>query len=179
MKSFKLIAIICILTFAFIKVQAQAPKFPMDDTKTKITYTDVVQTEGLPQDLFNRCIENFINKFYANPTGATSKRDKEANLIECKHQFKIYNVDKDGKLDMTKAAYIISYDLTIIFKDGRYKFTLTDFNVKAASALPLEKWFNDPFHDAHLKQVDEFAKDLIKQLKKGMVKVAEVKKEEW
>ncbi|MEI7595421.1 MAG: DUF4468 domain-containing protein [Bacteroidota bacterium] len=179
MKSFKFISIAFLLTVMLNNSWAQAPKMPMDETKTKFLYSDVIQTPGLPADLFNRCIENFINKFYVNPTEATSTRDKESGQIICKHRFKIYNVDKDGKLDMTKASNIINYVLTINFKDGRYKFTLTDFNVKAASALPLEKWINDPLHDAHLKQIDEFAKDLIKQLKKAMLQPAAVKKEEW
>ena len=127
MKKISILIIVMFLTVLVGQTKAQAPKFNINETTKLITYSEVVQTTGVPVELFNRCIENFINKFYANPTGATSVRDKETGLIECKHQFKIYNVDKEGKLDMNKSAYVVAYVLTINFKDGRYKYTIDKF----------------------------------------------------
>ena len=104
---------------------------------------------------------------------------KENGLVEGKHEFKIYNLDKEGKIDKNVVAFSIMYSFTINLKDGRYKYTVTNFKVKAQSALPLEKWSGDPTHDFHMKQVAEYMKDWQEKLKAGMTKKAEKKAEQW
>ena len=178
MKTTKFLFILTLVAAFASKGNAQTNKLPEDKDTKLITYSEVVNSEGVSGDLFNRCIE-WVNSFYKNPTAVTTKREKENGLIEGKHQFQIFNADKDGKIDKNVVAFTIMYSFTINFKDGRYKYTVSNFKIKSQSAYPLEKWNTDPTHDFHLKQVADYMKDWQEKLKATMVKKAEKKAEQW
>lgn len=168
-----------VVMIAFIfSAKAQVPKLPMDETTKLITYTGVVTTQGSKDSLYLRGLE-WINSYFKNPAGVTEKRDKENGEFVCKHNFEVFNYDEKGN-KIVPAHAMIKYTLTIVFKDGRYKYTITNLNVKGTSYLALEKWQSEsPKHDIHLKQVDDYMKELIKSLKQGMTFKAAAKKEEW
>ncbi len=71
---------------------------------------------------------------------------------------------------------------TLNFKEGKYRYTLTDFVLRQSSKVPVEKWLNDsdPQKQSFLKQIDDFAQSWIKSLKEGMQPKAEKKDDdEW
>lgn len=179
MKTFGKIFAASLLMIAFsFTVKAQAPKMPIDETTKLITYTGVVNTPGSKDSLYMRCLE-WINSFYKNPTGVTEKRDRENGEFVCKHQFEVYNYDKDGN-KIAPAHGMVKYTLNIVFKDGKYRYEITKINLKSASYYPIENWLNEsPKHDDHLKQVDKFFRDLEASLKKGMTPKAAAKKTDW
>lgn len=179
MKTFRKIFATSVVMVAFIlSAKAQAPKMPVDETSKLITYNEVVNAQGNKDSLYLRCLK-WINSRYKNAASVTEKRDQVNGEIVCKHQFEIFNYDKDGK-KIFPASGMIKYTLTIVFKDGRYKYTITNLNIKGVSYLGLEAWLKEsPKHDDHLKQVDTFIKELIASLKEGMTYKAPAKKEEW
>jgi len=65
--------------------------------------------------------------------------------------------------------------MNLEFKENKFRYTITDFNLKGSAYYPLEKWVNkqDPIYNAnadnYLTQVDVYIKDMIKNLKKAMV----------
>ena len=69
-------------------------------------------------------------------------------------------------------------------KDNKYRYTLTDFNLKGASRFPIEKWMNksDPAYnqnwDSYLYQVDTTMQRLVTTLKEKMQPTV-IKKDEW
>jgi len=71
-------------------------------------------------------------------------------------------------------AGIVTYAIRIEFKENRYRYTLNDFNLKAQSRFPLEKWMNkkDPAYnsnwDLYLYEVDTAVQRLVHSLKEGM-----------
>ena len=174
-----LIAIILIaeVTFTAYTQQTTASKIPVDSVTKKITYVDVVQQTGTKDTLYNRAI-HWCNSFFANPQSATTLRDVAMGKIEGKYQFKVTNKpDKDG---LKTDAGIVKYSFTIELKENKYRIKITDLNLKGASYFALERWLDKtdkayvPQWDYYLIQVDEYMKDFIKSLKKGMQEVKKV-----
>jgi len=87
------------------------------------------------------------------------------------------------KMDVKDA--FIKYKFEILFKDGKYKYTLYKFIVpKGSQAYPIEKWMN-PNHatpeegKARYTQLDEKIEKVISDFKFGMKKPAETKTDDW
>ncbi len=167
------------LVFVMQKVDAQF--LPVDEDTKKVTYKEVVTQEGTPSKMYNQAFE-WINSFYANPSDATRVRDPDNAKIEIKHRIKVCNVDKNG--NKTLECEVIDYELTLEFKEGRYRYTFTNFNVSRTSRFPLERWLdkNDPGYapvcDIYLKQLDEEVNKIIKSMKEGM-KPKVIKQDNW
>jgi hypothetical protein len=174
-----LLASILLLTAPNLQAQG-TPKMPVDPETKLITYKEVVTTPGKPADLFNRGIE-WVNKQYKNPVDATKVRDQASGTIEIIHRFDITKVEQGTTLP----AGTIDYSLKIEMKDGRYRYTITNFTLKTISRQPIEKWMNKndqsyiPAWDIYLKQVDDFTKKLIDSLKAGMQPPIEKKPDTW
>jgi hypothetical protein len=172
----KFLIVICLVGFAYAgnsQVLLTPSIVPIDSATKLITYTEVVMQVGNKDSLYDRAIA-WTNKFYKNPQEVTKIRDKPSGKIQCKHKFELYNTDKkDGS--QIKTAYRVQYSLMLNFKDGKYRYTITNYNLEGASYYPLEKWVNkqDPIFNAnadnYLKQIDASTKNLIKDLKKAMV----------
>jgi hypothetical protein len=160
--------------------QEITPPLPVDPDSKLITYKEVVQQEGSKLDLFNRAIE-WINKTYKNPADVTKVRNPETGLIELIHRIEL-TFDEKG---VTRAAGIVDYTLKLEMKEGRYRYTITNFNLKQASRVPIEKWLDKtdkaytPAWDNYLAQVDEHTKKLIESLKKGMEPPVQKKADDW
>lgn len=161
--------------------QETSTKFPVDEATGQITYLEVVEEEGNKEEFFNRAI-GWINEFYANPVDVTKTRDPKTGIIKGLHRFKIKNTDKDGN---SIEAGKIQYRFTLEFKEGRYRYTLTEFILRGASKFPVERWLdkNDPQYNqnsqTNLDQIYQFAQDWIESLKDGMKPKVEKKDDEW
>jgi hypothetical protein len=170
------------ILWSVILVPSAFAQVPVDEDTKKITYKEVVTVEGgVPAKMYNQCIE-WINSFYPNAADVTRVRSPEDARIEIRHRIKVSNVDKNG--NKTTDAGLIQYDLTLEFKDGRYRYTFTDFNVMRTSKFPLERWLdhNDPEYsavcDIYIQQLDAQVLEIIKSLKAGM-KPKVVKEDNW
>jgi|AntAceMinimDraft_17_1070374.scaffolds.fasta_scaffold02813_8 hypothetical protein len=157
-----------------------APKMPIDKDTKLITYKEVVKEQGSKDELYTRAIE-WLNSFYKNPLDVTKVRDKENGKIQGLARMRLYITDKDG--DQLPAG-IVSYKINLELKDARYRYTITDFNVKKQSKFPLERWMDKKDNeyttkcDSFIEQVDKYTKNLIINLKKSMKPVVK-KKDEW
>lgn len=159
-------------------LRAQVPVDP--DTKL-ITYQDVVTEEGNKDTLYNRAIE-WINTYFKNPNEVTRIRDKENGKIM--GQYRVRMMDKDEEGNPLNSTVIVEYTFRIELKEGKYRYTINDFEMKAASKYPLERWLDktdptyNPIYEEYMSQVDLHIKDLIASMKKGMVKKV-VKDDNW
>jgi uncharacterized protein with TBP-like fold DUF4468 len=153
---------------------------PVDENTEKITYQEVVKEEGTKTQLFNRAI-NWVNTFYNNPVAVTKIREIATGRIECRHQIRLTK-KKEG-VDLP--AGLVLYSVILELKDGRYRYTVTDFVLRQATKYPIENWMDesDPAYNEQwgifLKQVDVFSKELIENLKQKMRPVEVIKEEEW
>ena len=179
MKKFALI--LFVISFFGLKASfSQNTKMPVDSASKLITYTEVVTMAGTKDSLYQRTLK-WINSFYKNPTDVTKIRDNVNGKIELIHRIKATTTSKEGvKTD----GPTFQYTLTFNFKEGKYRFTFTKFNLKAASYFPLERWLNpkDPqfnaSNDPYLTQLDNEVKEIIKSIKKGMLPPV-VKSDNW
>jgi hypothetical protein len=180
----RIIKLILSLVLAFIsgKVNAQS-SLPIDEDTKLITYTKVVEVTGTSKtDLYNRGFA-WANKFYKNPADVIREKDAVAGKMVCKARFKLMNEpDKSG---LQTNAGDVMYTLTIDFKEGKFRYKLTDINWQQLSYYPAEKWMNKndqkwvPVWDFYLKEVDDNVKKIIADLTKAVSEAPKVKKDDW
>lgn len=166
---------------SFIVIHGKAQSVPMDEDTGLITYQEVVQEDGNREEFFNRAVA-WVNSFYANPVDATKTRDPESGIIKGLHRFKIKSPAPDGT---ETDAGIVQYEFSLEFREGRYRYILSDFVLRQASRIPVEKWLdkNDPQYsplwDSFLVQLDDFAQSWIASLKEGMQPPKVKKDDDW
>lgn len=170
----KIFCFLFFLTVTISKAQntATAPKMPLDDKTKLISYTKVKDVTGVSKEgLYKRAL-SWANTYYKNPTDVIREQDIEQGKIVCKARFKIMNPpDKKG---FSTEGGVAQYTLNLQFKEGRYKYDLTEINWKQPSYYPVEKWMNvenasyKPEFDFYLQQVDDTAKEIISSLDKAM-----------
>lgn len=148
------------------------PELNIDSKTNLISYSEVPTVDGVPaSDLYDRAY-GWIKTYYKNYAEKLRKSDKDAGEIEVFARFPIYAYDKKG-VKTTSRQGLVQYTLTLMFKDGRYKYEITKLNHKSASYQPLEKWLdrddtNATNHAYYLTDVDAELKQVISSLKKAM-----------
>lgn len=176
----KLIIALVILLYPAAGLIAQTANMPVDQDSKMIKYQEVVPEPGSADVLYDRGA-GWISNFYKSPTSVLRIQDKANGKIEGTGRVAIYYKDEKGnKLE----GGVVVYDIKMEFKPDKYRYTLTNFNLKATSRAPLEKWLNkndpayNPKWDSYLYQVDTTMLGLIKSMKAGM-KPKQIKKDEW
>jgi hypothetical protein len=168
-------------TYSQLFAQGTTPNIPINPDTKLITYQEVVKVEGTPKDFYSRAID-WINVNYKNPDDVTKVRDPQTGYIEILHRIDLERTDKQ---DVKVPAGIIVYTLKLELKEGRYRYTITDLNLKQSSKFPIERWLDkkdkayNPNWDMYLAQMDKQFKELIESLKKGMLPVAKKKEDVW
>lgn len=149
---------------------------PLDNTG-RIQYLEVVEQEGVPAELFKRCVK-WINTAYVNPTAVTKERNMTDKKIVIKHLFPIYN----GSVEQQNKSGHVLYTMTLQFRDNRYRIELTDFLLKQASRFPARRWLDEngvDYNPAYVEQLNSFATELIESLKQAMQPEEEYQEEAW
>jgi hypothetical protein len=165
----------------FAQQPSASYNLPVDPESRKILFREVVEQQGTPAYLYNKSIEWF-GYYYPNPQTIYTVQDKENGKIEGLGRMKIYYTD--DATGVKRDGGIIVYQIKIELKENKYRYTLTDFNLKTTSRSPIEKWMNktdpayNPNWDSYLYQVDTTMQRLISSMKEKM-KPTVIKKDEW
>lgn len=153
------------------KLEIPYPNVPIDENTNLVTYKEVVkQDNATPQELFDRAML-WVKKFYKNTNEVIKSSDREQGVIQIRSSVRIHVLREDGSKVFKNIVY---YNMKIECRPGRYRYTITDFNEKAASAAPVEVWLNteNPKWEigqyAYLNQIDEQILALIESLEEGM-----------
>ncbi|MBR3573252.1 MAG: DUF4468 domain-containing protein [Bacteroidales bacterium] len=160
--------------------QLPVPDLPIDERTNLVTYQDVVKQEGTPKVLYDRAME-WVKKYYKNTNEVIKNADAEKCMIEMRSSVRIYSKQKDGTMLQKNIVY---YNFKLECRDNRYRYTITNFNERAASAAPIENWFKtdspywSPSQYEWLTQIDGQVKELINSLEEGMLP-PEVFEDEW
>lgn len=155
----------------------------LDQSTNLITYSGVPEVAGATAaDLYDRAFK-WGQDYYKNFGEKLRKQDKEGGEIEIFARFPIFAYDKKGVKTLSSQG-LAQYTLTLRFRDARYKYTLTDLNLKAASYAPLEKWLDrdDPNaenHSYYLTDVDAEITATIKSMVEAIAKDAEKATDDW
>lgn len=156
------------------------PNLPLDPDSKKILYQEVIEEKGDPGYLYNKAMEWF-NYYYPNPTSIFNVQDRVNGKIEGTARMVLYFTDDKGN---RLNAGVVIYTIRLEFKDNRYRYTMTDFNLKGSSRFPIEKWLNkedpayNPLWNDYLYQVDTTMQRLTSTLIEKM-KPVEEKTDEW
>ncbi|MCX6247078.1 MAG: DUF4468 domain-containing protein [Bacteroidetes bacterium] len=162
------------------QVSQPVPNMPLDPDTKLIKYRDVITQEGPKDVLYDRGAE-WIRSYYLNPGSITKVQDRVNGKIEGTGRIRLYFTDSGN---IRSDAGVVYYDISLEFKDSKYRYTLTNFSLKSASRIPLEKWMNkndpayNPQMENYLYQVDTTMQNLVIKLKQGM-KPKVIKKDEW
>jgi hypothetical protein len=159
------------------------PVLPMDKETGLISYTKVVEVQGVSKkELYNRAL-SWAKGFYKNPTDVIRERDTTEGKIICKARFKIYSEpDKKG---FTADHGDVMYTLTMRFREGRYRYEITKVNWQQISYYAAERWQDvnsqtyDPVFAHYLRQTDEKLKEVVASLEKSIATAPKVKKDDW
>lgn len=157
------------------------PGFPIDESSQKIVFSEVIQTEGDAAQLYSKAI-NWIEQFYVNPSAVIREKNEQEKKIHIVEPIKLMELpDKDGKEIRSNTR--IKYNLYFYFKDGRFKFEITDIHLKAASYQPIEPWLeNENQTDRQnylLIQTYEYLEKLITDMKAFMQSSAGDEADDW
>lgn len=157
--------------------RAEAP--PIDEATGKYTYLAVVQVDGASAaDLYSRA-RAWVAKTYRSAQAVVQLEDDQAHRLVAKgvmkFQVDLPSVITPGKLQPVEM--VVPHSVTIECKDGRYRFTLTDFEWVTSSLpkAPLESDVSKRMGNL-LQGVDQDSKALIASLEAAM-KVSGA--EEW
>lgn len=177
---FLLFVVATTLCFAQKNKLPEEPALPIDENTKLVTYKDVVKEPGTPQELYDRAMV-WVKNFYKNTAEVIKSSDRDKAVIEMRSSVRIYGKQKDGTPHFRNIVY---YNFKLECRDGRYRYTITDFNEKATAAAPIEVWFDtknpkwEPAHYEYLNQIDEQIRAVIENLEDGMLPKEEIK-DEW
>lgn len=177
MKNLLLLALTVCSTSAFAQKTKlpEYPPMPVDKDSKLITYEGVGKVDGTSAgELYDRAFE-WVKGYYKNPMEKLRRQERENGEMEVFARFPIYAYDKKGARTTSQAG-LMQYTMTLQFKDGRYKYTITNLNVKATSNQPIDGWLtdkeNDPNADNHVYQLIDIDNELNALIKDMTEKIA-------
>ncbi len=151
------------------------------DADGMITWQGVVEVKNAGKDsLYVKAIA-WINKRFPNPASVTTTRSPESGLLEGSYSIRLTDDHKGAKVP----SKTITYKIKLEFKDGRFRYTFTEFNLKTTSRFPLERWLdkNGPYYDLnnrdYLLQVKIHMDEMVLSLSDFMTKPGKAAEEEW
>lgn len=178
------LSILTIFIFsAFVNSFAQNADLPLSEETKLITYTQVIDMPSTVQnDLYHKAFV-WCNEFYKNPNDVIRTKDVLNGEIVCKGRFRI--TTPATKKQIETPAGIVQYTLTIMVKDNKYRYKVTDINWKQSSHYPIERWMEtekDTYlsvYAEYLKQTDAEINALITSLTAAMSKTSDEKDAGW
>ena len=161
-------------SFSMFTYAQDVPKFTINSESKIVEYSEVVESQGNSNELFNRAIE-WLNSFYKNPQSATRIRDQINGKIEILYKFNPNGTSPDETYGS------IEYTLQINLKDGKYKYLITNIHPTKGGVKDISFWANakNQKTDLILIQSDKFFKDLIAKLKEKMQNKSQKKSDNW
>lgn len=171
-----------ILLLLLISSVAFAQSLPTDPDTKKITWQEKVAVDSVSKsDLFERA-QNWLAHYYK--TNKFTPNDTASGRIGKEDGFFVISLSYDFKY---KAEHNVAYDIAIDIKEGRYRFTITNFTIYNSKTGPKTV---QPLETAYAKmsnqnktelssQVNKEVNTLIEDLKKLMLTGKILKKEDW
>ncbi|MCF8256126.1 MAG: DUF4468 domain-containing protein [Flavobacteriales bacterium] len=161
------------------------PPMPVSKETKLITYEGVGKVDGKSSgELYDRAFE-WVKTYYKNPMEKLRRQERDNGEMEVFARFPIFAYDKKGEKTSSQSG-LIQYTLTLQFKDGRYKYVITDLNMKATSNPPIDGWLtdkeNDPNADNHVYQlidIDTELNALIKDMTHKIAAKADKAGDDW
>jgi len=135
----KLLLLSALLSFGISKIATAQDVLPYDTGTKKIIYSEVVMVPNANKDkLFDRAAKA-LHEMYQQADSKFAVKDKAAGKIVFNGFVRIIYKEKDGTNFPDPS--LVKYRLTLLFKDGKYKYEITDFIVDHAGVpFHVERW---------------------------------------
>ncbi|MCU0416378.1 MAG: DUF4468 domain-containing protein [Cytophagaceae bacterium] len=118
--NFKLINLLGVVIFSWLSFISDAQTLPIDAETQRITWVETVSQDSLTKDQLYDRAKRWLTIYYKN---TTFDMDSKA----------IYTITKTGTFNIAltydfkyKSQNTITYSISISFKDGRYRYKITD-----------------------------------------------------
>ncbi|MCR5013977.1 MAG: hypothetical protein K6A28_04280 [Bacteroidales bacterium] len=157
---------------------SQTATIPISAKTNKICFQKVVPTEGTTTEVFNRIAGEWLRSAYKNPMAVVTGND--GSTITGKH-----NIQIDCEDEVKTKCPVVNYKFTVEVREGRIRYTITDFTLNSKSRFPIERWLDkeDPQYDpawaGYLDQIAAFAEAWGKNLEEKLIPEQRVEEEEW
>ena len=169
------------ITAFTVAVSAHSQNLPIDPETKKVLYQETVEIDSLTKDVLNERAKTWMKNFYKS-----DKLDMNdvANSRIMKEGYFIIKLTYDYKY---KSENNVSYMITIASKEGKYRYSITDFkfyNIKSGpkTVVSLETAYakmntqNKGETNTQIpKEVATLVEDLKKFMSTGLVK----NKDDW
>ncbi len=172
-------------TIAFLLIASfvSAQEIPTNESG-KAEYTNGSDIAGLTtKQLYDRGIA-WINKYYTNPNGVMKTQDAEGGKIVGRARYKLSRVENKGHVNPN--AGFVSYQITLQFKDGKYRYFIDAIRWEKPSYYDVSQWadstqnnYNKEEYTSYIEQTIKYFDELTESLESYM-KVGEAeKKDDW
>lgn len=154
---------------------------PYNSEKKAFIIEEVVTQDGVNKAEFYKRANDWITEYFTSGQKKIYERDPEQNFIKLKNRISVYRQDKKERV----SDGIIEFHIDLNFKDGRYKYTFSNFRIFAdANSQPIEKWmdanFNNPeIAKAKYTNLNSMMQETITNLKKYMQTGKQAPKNNW
>jgi hypothetical protein len=159
-------------------------EIPVSDETGKAEYKNGSEIPGLTsKQLYDRGIA-WVNKYYVNPNGVMKTQDVESGKIVGRARFKLSRVENKGHVNPN--AGFVSYQITLQFKDGKYRYFVDAIRWEKPSYYDVSQWsdttqnnYAKAEYTSYVEQTIKYFEELTKSLESYM-KVGEAeKKDDW
>lgn len=158
------------------------PTFPLDEETGLISFSDVVEVEGVAKDDLYELALSWINTYYKSSSTVMQVKDKTNGILEGKHSFYVMREVNGAQVK----GDLIKYMFNIRVRDGRYKYTITKINVQKTAYYGIEEWIKDEnkISDSEIQSFLEqihifFTETYIPSMTEGIQPKVEKKEEDW
>jgi len=190
MKTLLIVLPTLLVITSFAQSKTESPQLPIDELTKLINYTEIVQldTSFTKNDLYLRGREWFA-KAYSSSKNVIQLDEKESGKIVAKALMPVYH----KSMGTNYPSGYINYTITISFKDGRYKYEVSNFYHTGQNSIPdygfCEAMINttrktlgfsyQKTFDYYLHQMDNNINNLIGNLKTSMNAITTSKNDDW
>lgn len=122
--------LLLLLSILFIPFIAQGQEMTLDEDTDRVTFTEVVQVEGVSaEELYSRGMQWFAES-YKSSNEVLQMDDPYSGKLIGKAWSQLYI---DGYLSMT-VPIKMWYTIKVFLKDGRYKYDITDIEYEGEAS---------------------------------------------
>lgn len=160
-----------ILFLLLLPVLAWGQIYRIDPATHKVIYSEVTEVEGTPkEELYDRARKWFDMQYAYAENVTMSEHQQDGEL----------HIQADLPLKVRLGSSLVSYTLILSVKEGKYRYTITDFFFRHPQSKPMafENGHLHPRMQIYLK-TDEKLQLLIAGLHQKMIRKVTASVDEW
>jgi cytochrome c biogenesis protein ResB len=116
---------------------------PYNNEKKAFIIEEVVAADGVSKAELYKRANDWITEYYTSGQKKIYERDPDQNFLKLKNRISVYRQEKKERVN----DGLIEYHIDIYFKDGKYKYTFSNFRMVAdANSQPIEKWMDGNYY---------------------------------